>query len=1036
MAEARNCRALIVIDALNESQSPQRWRNELPALLAQFQRYPHLALIVSYRTDYPDVVGAPKSLLKISHPGFTGHEVSAVEAYCNMFGITMPSKDLFDPAFSSPLFLRMYCKVLATERHSDFETPTRSNLFQRFVKAVGKEAAKKLGLSPTSKTISDALALIADCILRNDGRPIPRAEVEQEVDNLLPGRTWPNTLFQQLAGEGLIELLPLSREVETVGFPFQAYSEYLLASRLLASVEQELKHQSRTLNDDLRLPENTGLLASRVAAAPWSWRSLAIMLPENQEIELVDLLPSKTDDFLLSEATHESLKDRDASAFGPRALELLHKSFASDPADAEDGVDLALSLAAREGHPGNADWLHNHLSGLLMADRDATWSISTFSCDQDSDAYRRLTNWAERLGPAAGDDEVRLASVALMWLLTSSNRFMRDGASKTLAMLMSSHLSIAAVLIGMAREVDDPYVQERVLTCAYGAVLVGGENDQSGARAVMEAVSYWQQSGLPIDVIARDSVRGIATWCAHRGLLEEAALPIFSPPYDSTPHEEPPTREVLEAVHGVVQDNEGNYSERRAYSILSSCLDWMGDFNKYVVKSDVGFFSWYPMSGPVPPSKNHNNPLAQVEADWAGRWIAHRAIALGWTVERFEDFEQDHDLRRGREGHKGERIGKKYQWIAHRELLAKLADNFHPARNAWSAKSPVYEGPWVWYGRDFDPTLPPSATTDGSQVCRITEDRQAAWGALHSPDMDGEASPDVWTAMTADLPKVRDMFSCIDPEGREWVAIQRHSNWDRDNSKRIGISKRERDIFFLQFSWLVPTAQGKPLFDFIKREGLAGRWMPDTSRPHQQYLGETWPAPIVAAVEADFDDYDFPEELLELGIQPRPAVENYLWEGGNLDCSIDQSVDCYAPSPALLGSARWVGHKAEWSADGQVIARAVNYPDYQNGQDMLLVDATWLTSRLRDMEMDMVIGTLSERHAIASEASDSESMAFSDIHYLRLVTAEAAACDEVGPILRVRSGPEESAGNEAPNPEQLASPYLDLIAKYTPEESG
>jgi len=46
MAESCGCRALVAIDAINESQSPKRWRDELPALLAQFQQYPHLALIV------------------------------------------------------------------------------------------------------------------------------------------------------------------------------------------------------------------------------------------------------------------------------------------------------------------------------------------------------------------------------------------------------------------------------------------------------------------------------------------------------------------------------------------------------------------------------------------------------------------------------------------------------------------------------------------------------------------------------------------------------------------------------------------------------------------------------------------------------------------------------------------------------------------------------------------------------------------------------------------------------------------------------
>lgn len=148
----------------------------------------------------------------------------------------------------------------------------------------------------------------------------------------------------------------------------------------------------------------------------------------------------------------------------------------------------------------------------------------------------------------------------------------------------------------------------------------------------------------------------------------------FEPPYGAEPPADPPTREELETAYGPLKDESGNYADWGASSILHSCLDWYDDFNKYVVKSDVELFSWHPLSGAAPAENDHENLLDEVSVDWAGRWIAHRAISLGWTTDRFAAFERNHDLRRGREGHKAERFGKKYQWIAHRELLARLAD--------------------------------------------------------------------------------------------------------------------------------------------------------------------------------------------------------------------------------------------------------------------------------------------------------------------------------------------------------------------------
>lgn len=1001
MAEARRCRALVVVDAINESQAPRRWQDELPAMIAQFQQYPHLALAVSYRTDYRDVVGAPDSLVKIRHPGLAGNEAEALGSYCELFRIPVPSRGLFEPALASPLFLRMYCEVIAADPHMSPEGLTRSNLFERYAMVIGDKVKHKLDLPPTSSIVSSAITHVADRILANSGRPVPREAIEQELGAFLPDRTWPNTLFQQMASEGLIELRPTYDGTESVAFPFQAYSEHVLTSRLLASVDTELSSWTQRLIPLPGRAKRRRTLAKRIAAAPWSWRSLAVMLPDKEGLELIDLLATTTDDFRLQEAQRESLTDRAPSTFGARALEQLHQCLTANLDRDSSGIETVLALAPREGHPGNADWLHSQLVSLSMGARDATWSIASFQLDGYSDAYRRLTDWAERLSEAANEEEVRLASVALMWLFTSPNRFLRDGASKTLVKLLSHHLEVAATLGSKAQQIDDPYVQERVLTCFYGAVLVGGDASPSGARDLLKAVSDWHQSGPPIDVIARDSVRGIAAWCADRGLLAHSSLPDFAPPYGATPPDEPPTRAELEAAHGPINDAQGNYTAWRASSILHSCLDWYGDFNKYVVKGDVEFFSRHPLSGPAPTAKDRNNPLDEVDVDWAGRWIANRVISLGWTTERFETFERQNSRDRGREAHKAERFGKKYQWIAHRELLARLADNFHPSYETWSTTQNIYQGPWVWYGRDFDPTLPASALEGESQVCRVARDATATWASLRSPAMDINMTPDEWVAKTDDLPDSASMFTCTDPQGRRWIAIQRYSTWDRDNAQRTGISKRERDVFFLQFSWLIPRGQGAELYEFIEQEGLSGRGMPDTRRVNHQYLGEASSAPIVATAVNDPDDHDIPRKLREAGIQPRPAVEQYLWEGSTLDCSIDQSVDFYVPTAELLGTARWVGHRAEWAVDERVVARAIEIPDGQSEQNVLLVDAEWLTARLRDLDAAMVIGTLSERHALALDDDDFRHMAFSDVWYVALVTSETD-CREVGPLLKVR----------------------------------
>lgn len=994
LAEAKACRALIVVDALNEAQDPRMWRSELPALLSQIEARRHISLVVSYRSDYRQTISPPQDLSIVRHPGLAGYEMDALSAYSRLYNISLSPNASLGPSFSSPLFLRMYCAVVAGNKMASEVPPTRSTLFSSFAKLQSGRVRDTLHLPPTSPIVADAITLAADLLLENSGRAVPRSTIEDRIDDLLPGRPWPNTLFQQLVSEGLLEIRPDYEGTESAAFPFQAYSEHLLAKRLLdldaarrGKLTRLLKPQRRTLSNPLR---------KRLNKENWLWRTMSVLLPETYGIELIDVLPHKTMEDLMVQATRESLTDRATAAFSQRTVRMLEGELSLS---AEDWVDTVLALAPQEGHPANADWLHARLVTIALPERDATWSIDSYQADDTSPAFARVSKWADRGGELANSEQVRLVCTMLVWFLTSPNRFLRDRTSRSLVALLAQHLDLGAYLLDTARGINDPYVQERALTCVYGAVMVSGSDHKEAVAQIVGSLEQWSNAGLPIHAVARDSARGLMSYARHLGLADDLLVHRLSPPYGARPPEEPPTAEALKKVHGYVKNENGEFVEWRAYSILSSCLDWMGDFNKYVVKSDVGFFSWYPLSGP-PPSEKYGDPKGEVEADWAGRWIAHRAIGLGWTAERFESFERNHDLRKGRDAHKAERFGKKYQWIAHQELLARLADNFHPAAESWFTSPATYEGPWVWYGRDFDPSLPPADDVDGRRICKVGWTHQEKWAELASPDMDSSTDPDQWVGRTEDLPQASQMFFPTDSTGGQWVALQRYASWDRDNAKRSGVYKRERDAFFLQFAWLTPAGDGKKLHDVLVERGLNGRWMPDVSQPYTQYLGEQRWAPIVQTSSAQRDEQDQPELLQALGLSCRPAVEQYLWEGNILDCSIDESVDLYVPTNELLGEAQRASFSSEWRTETGLVVKAVRI-DGHHSQTVLVADRRWIENRLHALQADLVIATLSEKHALYDGDDEFQDMAFSDIWYSTVVSTVDSTESE-GPFIKVR----------------------------------
>ena len=51
-----------------------------------------------------------------------------------------------------------------------------------------------------------------------------------------------------------------------------------------------------------------------------------------------------------------------------------------------------------------------------------------------------------------------------------------------------------------------------------------------------------------------------------------------------------------------------------------------------------------------------------------------------------------------------ERIGKKYQWIAYHELLARISDNYKLSNRFNNDELSVYKGPWNPFIRDIDPS--------------------------------------------------------------------------------------------------------------------------------------------------------------------------------------------------------------------------------------------------------------------------------------------------------------------------------------------
>ena len=68
-SEATGCTGLLMIDALNESERPDRWPADVRALIAACRRHPHVALVLSCRDEFIAEVIGDEQLPRFSTSG-------------------------------------------------------------------------------------------------------------------------------------------------------------------------------------------------------------------------------------------------------------------------------------------------------------------------------------------------------------------------------------------------------------------------------------------------------------------------------------------------------------------------------------------------------------------------------------------------------------------------------------------------------------------------------------------------------------------------------------------------------------------------------------------------------------------------------------------------------------------------------------------------------------------------------------------------------------------------------------------------------
>lgn len=663
-AQIAGCRALVIIDALNEGAGRQIWPEHLASFLAQLERSEWISVVLSVRSSYEEIV-IPSDVrdrtVRTEHYGFVDREYDATRTFFDHYGIERPSTPLLVPEFQNPLFLKVLCRGLSESGQNRLPRGFHgiSATFDIFLNAVNERLAKALSYNHKHNLVRRAVELLAGAFKERGERWLPVTEAEAIINDLLPNRDFDRSLYCGLVSEGVIIEERVSRQggsnEEVVLVAYDRLSDHLVAKRIL-----DLHLDPENLDAAFR---GDGPLAYLGSRDEWISSGLleafCIQVPEKTGKDLPELVPMILRRWGFAEAFRQSLVWRAPNAISKATVKIFRRITRSQR-DLDSLLDVLVTLAVVPDHPLNALYLHERLRLRKMPDRDAGWSIFLHRTWGDRGAVDRLVDWAWSITPKAplADDSVDLCAITLAWMLTTSNRFLRDRATKALVSLLTARLPAVIRLVKRFADVDDPYVTERVYAVAYGSAMRSNDSKEVGdlAKVIYELV--FKEGSPPPHILLRDYARGVIERAIYLGSVLDIELERVCPPYHGVwPHI--PTKEEIEPWEpdwsaGSHDSGKVEWARNRIWGSV-----FHDDFARYVIGTNSWHTNWLSLRFGEPPWQSLDERLASIigefsteeKAAWEAYELADRAFRGGFhsnvinlVKTNLEDDLKDEDI--------------------------------------------------------------------------------------------------------------------------------------------------------------------------------------------------------------------------------------------------------------------------------------------------------------------------------------------------------------------------------------------------------
>ncbi len=587
--EACGSNTLIIIDAINEGAQRDDWDHYLGGFLVDILQFQNLSVVLSCRNTFVNYLVQDElienPLVKVTHTGFKGFEHRAATRYLSEQGISKLGAPIMAPEFTNPLFLKTCCKAIKDSKQTSFPKGLRgiSSLFEFYLNSMERVIAKKKRYRTGDKVIKETLDAFSGSLYPDHLYGLPQKVARQLINKCDPNPSYGDPLFDLLIDEGI-----LSEDIEfnrvtgkhdnfVIRFTYERFSDHFVALNLAKIITEdslELVFRKGGGLESLFIPERTYGISGVLSA-------LSVYVAEQFGREMIDLIPEEVsrNSRLFDNLFISTLQWRTGGSFSKRTLELLNQ--VASHGQNSHSIDILLRLSTEPEHPWNAEFLHDHLTKMTMPERDSFWSTHIAISDYEEEDYeeesvvRCLINWAhsgeiDQVEP----ERIQLCAIALMWMTSTTNKRVRDQATKSIVRILSSYPEKLKTILEKFHDVNDFYILERLYAVTYG-VLMNIDNDKiiKGTADFIFKNEFAENNPAP-HLLLRDYASGIMEFAFFKGLVDDQIDPSsFRPPYSSEWPLEDPSEEELNKLMG----------DQYSSSIRNSIMGFPGDFGNYIM---------------------------------------------------------------------------------------------------------------------------------------------------------------------------------------------------------------------------------------------------------------------------------------------------------------------------------------------------------------------------------------------------------------------------------------------------------------------